>query len=149
MSRTKVVTVNELKKNEKSSHGEDDVDTDTFYIGMIDQMKTMIEMQNEDIDQKNQKIRIVERAFELNNREKKKEIDSKMIDIRNRDTELSLLKKELEHHRAKETDRTGKRADVRKMVQDIHLINSKKREKKISDADLDKEAMEYVKKFAL
>jgi len=146
MSRTKIVTLQDLQKKEQ--HVTETEDTETFYGGLIGQMKNVIETQNNEIEQQSHKIEIVERALDINNNKMKKDIQKADTDIQERNLQIKKMDQELSYYRNKETNKTGKRADVRKIVQEIHQMNKKKREKNLTDIELDAEAIEYLKKYS-
>ena len=107
----------------------------------------MIETQNNEIEQKSHDLKIVKRALDIKENEMKKDIQKADNDIKDKDIQIKKMEQELNYYRNKETNKSGKRTDVRKMVQEIHQMNKKKREKNLSDAELDAEAREYLKKY--
>jgi CII-binding regulator of phage lambda lysogenization HflD len=163
-TQTQVVTLADLKQKQQNAPAtrpgpsnsnpnpnsllqEESEDTDTFYGNIFNQMKTVIETQNAELEDKTHKLNVVEKAIQLKNDDMKKKLDKAQDEIKKRELELKMLEQEATHYRTRESTKNEKRLDVRKLVKDIHELNLKKRERTINQAQLDEEAREYLKKF--
>lgn len=132
---------------EISTVDSDDDETENYYANIINQFKTVIVDQTKEIDEKSHKLRVVEKAIAIKNEDFKRQINQKAAELKDKDIKIKLLEQEMQHHREKEVHRHGHRANTRKIVQELHDINSKRRDKSISEAQLDAEAREYLKMF--
>lgn len=145
MSRTKIVTLQDLQK--RDSQVTETEDTETFYGNLLDQMKNVIETQNNEIEQHTHKIKVVERALNINNDKMKKDVQKVDDELKDKSLEIKKMEQELNYYRNKETNKSGNRTDVRKMVQELHQMNKKKRDRSLTDTELDGEALDYLKKY--
>lgn len=125
----------------------DSDDTEVYYGNIIGQFKTVIVDQYKELDDKNHRIKVMEKAFTIKNDDNKKIINMKNTEIKDKDIKIKLLEQETQYHKDKEVNRSGNRTNTRKIVQELHEINSKRRDRNISDAQLDAEAREYLKNF--
>lgn len=122
-------------------------DTELFYANIIDQFKTVIIDQYHDIDEKIHKIKVMDKAMTIKNEETKRLLEEKNNRIKDNEQKIKLLEQEIKYHNDKEISRDGKRADTRRIVQELHDINVKRRAVKVSDTDIDAEAREFLKRF--
>ena len=144
--------INQINQTKQSNQiitmtDNDDNDTETFYGNIFNQMKTVIETQNKEIEDKTHRLNVVEKAIQLRNDEMKQRLAQANDEIKKKELELRMLEQEASHYRTKESTRNEKRMDVRKLVNDIYELNIKKRERTINQAELDADAREYLKKF--
>ena len=134
--------------SEKPTDSEaDSDDTENYYGNIIGQFQTVIVDQYKEIDEKAHKIKVMEKAFMMKNEDNKKQFAQKNADIKDKDIKIKLLEQELEYHAEKNNTRQEHRSNTRKIVQELHDINSKRRNKIVSEAQLDAEAREYLKMF--
>jgi hypothetical protein len=140
--KSKIVNLKPQKvlETETNNSESDNEDTDAYYGNIIGQFKTVIMDQYKEIDEKSHKLKVIEKAMTIKNDETKKEIKDKEI-------KLKLLEQEMQYMKDKEISRGGNKTNARKIVQELHDINSKRRDRNISDVQLDAEAREYLKKF--
>ena len=147
---SKVVTMNDIRTRPRNIIvTEEEQDTDTYYKNVIGQMKSIIVNQNDEISEKDRKTKILERAVEMKNNEAKKIIHQKDAELENERNRRIMVEEELDYHRQAEGNKSADRAETRKTVEELFSINAKRREKQISQAELDSEASEYLKKFKL
>ena len=121
--------------------------TEQFYGNVMNQFKTVIQDQNNILQDKERKLQVVEKAYEMNNINLKKELEKQKKEIEDYKMKVKLLDQEVEYHRSKDTNKSSSREDARKIIKELHEINLKRRDIKITEAELDEEAKEYIKKF--
>jgi hypothetical protein len=128
---------------------EDNDDPDVFYNNIIDQFKTVIISQHEQIDKKNKRCEVLDRAMRMQHEKTLKVLRERDDDIKDKNLKIRILEQELNHHREVEIGKIGIRANTRKTVTEMHEINTRRRDKVVSEADLDAEALEYLKQFEI
>jgi hypothetical protein len=116
--------------------------TEQYYDGVVTTMKVLIETQRNEIHDHMQKNLLLEKAIALQHEEAKKK-------LRDKESEVKMLEQEMSHYRDKDEKKVSNRTNVRKMVQELHEIKNKKRERLLAGAELDDAAKEFLKKYSL
>jgi hypothetical protein len=129
-------------KNRKSVLETESTSDDTFiqYNNVIEEYKELVNEQCDEINNQQRKIIIIEKALEM-----KSQLDKQTIKEKN--LQIEEMKKELDHRRGNEKNKSLGQMDVREAVRELHEIRSRKRNNALDKTELDAEATEYLKQY--
>jgi hypothetical protein len=148
---TKIIKLKPEQQKEENNMSEDylneGMDTETFYNNIMEQMKTIIKDQERNLISKEYKMRVIEKAIEIKSNEMKREIEKRNNEVNSVRMELEIMKQEVDYHRDRESNKSIGRDEARKTVKELYDIQTKRREIHITEAQLDDEAREYLKRY--
>lgn len=150
MNRNKVILPRKSGSNVKTIQSvllNEDDDTETFYLNAMNQFKTIIIDQKNELHDKDHKLQVVERAFKIKKDEENKFVKSNEDELNEIKLKLKLAEQELEFHRGKETNKNGTKGEVRKIIRELQEIHTKKRNNLLDESLLDEEARAYLDKY--